>query len=80
MDEAVYVVFGNVDRDNGMFVSKRDLGDDDGQDQRDGGFRLDPLVFVQYMYTISISIYSAYVYECVYRIKLTHSQRSMTFD
>lgn len=56
MDEAAYMVFGNVDRDNGMFVSNRDLGDDDGQDQRDGGFSLDPLVFVQYMYTISISI------------------------
>lgn len=75
----MYMVFGNVDRDNGMFMSNRDLGDDDGQDQRDGGFRLDPLVFVQYNICVQYrSVY--YVCACVYRIKLTHSQRSMTYD
>lgn len=60
------VVFDNVDRDNGMFVSNRDLGDDDGQ--REGQRDEDPLVFVLYVCVLYMYVYrSVYnVFVCVY--------------
>lgn len=52
--------FGNVDRDNGMFVSNRDLGDD-GDGHEHGEMRaLDSTLW--FSYTIYIYIYITYTY------------------